>query len=63
MPSTDGGMISIILQGYAAFWPATLMLILGLVGSAVVALRAMLRGNVPVKELVDYRQLKRPDRR
>jgi hypothetical protein len=63
MPSTDGGIISIILQGYAACWPATLMLALGLIGSAIVALRCFLRDQHARREVIDYRQLKRPDRR
>lgn len=63
MLSTDAGIISIILQGYAAFWPATLMLLLGLSGSAILALRCFLRSREARREVVDYRQLKAPDRR
>jgi hypothetical protein len=39
------------------------MLALGLVDSAIVALRCFLRRNDIRHEVVDYRQLKRPDRR
>ena len=62
MPSSDAGIFSIILQGYAACWPATMMLALGLAGSAIVALRCFLHDH-DAREVVDYRQLKRPDRR
>ena len=57
--SSTSAIMPTILQICAMLWPITCMLILGLTGSVILAIRCALRGE----HLIDYQQFKSPDRR
>lgn len=57
--SSTSGILPTILQIGAMLWPISFMLILGLTGSLIVAIRSLLKRE----HVIDYQQFKRPDRR